>query len=566
MNYHGKEGDTHFNGTHIDSPTTSNTKEQSELSIESRIISDTPQADYKFPLHNSRSSLDNRYNSRRVFNKQLSCIHEARTSLEDDQDPNDEKITRDNILSRILVMIISSSFVLLCIFLMETTNLIFMGKTVRSSLNVSAIGLGNIYLNFIGVLIGFGILGGLDTMGSNAYGSYMYEKLGIYTIRSRIILFFIFIVITLPFGLCSHFILDFLGIETNLALVSSTYIKYMLPTVLLTFNFNLNMRYLQVMHIYFIPALITMSSLIFHIIFCYFFITLCEDDVMGVCYASTLTMSYNLIVSTGYIYFTDPLPKSLFIIPPSSTFNYEDFFEYIKLSFYSGVQHYGDYIGYEVVCLMCSYLVETSLAATLVVLNFANLIGYIYVGFSFPLSHIVGYFLGKRDYTMYNYTIKLFFWINSMLAVFLVTFTYFFADNISYFYISSEETAVKASEIIVMWTVGCLCDIYNIMFQAILRGAGKQKVTSIWNLVMSIFWMIPVCYLLCFGLGYDVLGIWFGCISYVMILSFVNFCYFIFLDEKKAAEEVRSQLKAEDSFVSYVRLGDDERSTESYNN
>jgi MATE family multidrug resistance protein len=468
-------------------------------------------------------------------------------------------------LSRILVMIVSSSFVLLCIFLMETTNLVFMGRTGNASLNVSAIGLGNIYLNFIGVLIGFGILGGLDTMGSNAYGCYMYDQLGIYTIRSRIILLFIFLTITLPFGLWSQCILDFLHIETNLAFVSSTYIKFMLPTVFLTFNFNLNMRYLQVMHIYFIPALITISSLIFHIIFCYFFITLCEDDIMGVSYASTSTMLYNVIISCGYIYFTDPLPKSLFIIPPISTFNYEEFYEYIKLSLYSGVQHYGDYIGYEVVCLMCSYLVETSLAATLVVLNFANLIGYIYVGFSFPLAHMVGYFLGARDFSMYNYTIRLFVWINSIVAAILVSITYYFSDKISYFYISSQETATKASEILVMWTVGCFSDIYNIMFQAILRGAGKQKVTSIWNLVTSIVWMIPVCYLLGFVLGYDVLGVWLGCISYVVILTFVNFCYFIFLDEKKAAEEVRSQLKKEDSVVSYVRLGDDERSAESYN-
>ena len=52
-----------------------------------------------------------------------------------------------------------------------------MGNTKNASLNLDSVGLGNIFLNFVGVLIGFGILGGMDTMGSHCYGYKNYELL-----------------------------------------------------------------------------------------------------------------------------------------------------------------------------------------------------------------------------------------------------------------------------------------------------------------------------------------------------------------------------------------------------
>jgi multidrug resistance protein, MATE family len=500
--------------------------------------------------------------------KKIINVLDIRTAAESNSDDSDENITKENIFSHIIVSIFSSCFSLLCIFLIETANLIFMGKTANSNLNVDSVGLGNIYLNFIGVLLGFGILGGLDTMGSYCFGLHQFERLGIYTIRTRIILATTFLTITLPLAYFSNNIFSFISISPVLAGKTSQYILYMLPTVFLTFNFNLNLRYLQVMQKYLAPSIITLAALFIHIKFCYIFIFFYEMDINGVCLASFLTMLFSFIISSIYIIYKNPYPQSLILIPPLITYDKEELVDYFKLCIFSGIQHYGDYVGYEIVCLMCSYLQDSSMAATLIVLNYLNVIGYIYVGFSFPLAHMVGLFLGKKEFNLYHYCLKLYFWINIVTATILSFTTFYFSEQISYFYTNNEISASKATLIFKIWTIGVFCDVFNIMYQAILRGAGKQKVTSIWNITMSIFWMAPVSYILCFYFSYDVFGIWIGCTSYVVILTFVNFGYFILLDEKKASKILEQKVEKEENSMNrdivYSKLGECEYDEELY--
>ena len=102
---------------------------------------------------------------------------------------NHESIDKENFISKAVINISSSVLGLICYFLIETINLAFMGKKGESShLLLGAVGLGNIYLNFCGDILSFGILGALDTMGSNSYGSKNYKIIGIFAIQSKIIL------------------------------------------------------------------------------------------------------------------------------------------------------------------------------------------------------------------------------------------------------------------------------------------------------------------------------------------------------------------------------------------
>jgi len=175
-------------------------------------------------------------------------------------DPEPEEITKENIVSHIFVNIFSCSFGLLCFSFFETLNLIFMGYTRNSEVNMASVGLGNIFLNFFGVLIGFGALGGLDTMGSFCYGKKKFKLLGIYTIRTRINLFLLFLCICVPFSFYAHRIVIYLNNSEEVAITSSIYVWNILPAVLMTFNFNLNIRYLQVMQIYFPPTIIVFAG------------------------------------------------------------------------------------------------------------------------------------------------------------------------------------------------------------------------------------------------------------------------------------------------------------------
>jgi len=112
---------------------------------------------------------------------------------------------------------------------------------------------------------------------------------------------------------------------------------------------------------------------------------------------------------------------------------------------------------------------------------------------------------------------------------------FIFPRQISAMYTNDIERIEKSSAAFTMWTIGLSFDVFNMMLQAILRGAGKQLIPSVWNVVMSIILMVPVSYLLCFTLKWDVFGLWIGCISYVVITTMFNLVYFILLDLEEAS-------------------------------
>jgi len=441
----------------------------------------------------------------------------------------EEEITKENIYAHIGVNIFSCSFGLLCFSFLETLNLIFMGYTKESEVNMASIGLGNIFLNFFGVLLGFGAIGGLDTMGSYCYGKRNHRLLGIYTIRTRINLFLLFICICVPFSYISKTIIQLINDTPEISNKSSVYIWNMLPAVIMTFNYNLNIRYLQVMQVYFAPTIIIFFGILFHYFACYLFVIVLEFDVKGICLATFLSMTLLFIATSFYIRFKKRCKYSRFLYD-SRVFDYAEFYDYFMLCIYSGIQHYGDYIGYEVITVFGALLNVESFIATILVLNFTNLVGYIYVGCAYPLSHFVGYFLGRNNFKMYHFVINEFFklfFIQSVIFGFVIIV---FNKEISALYTPNQEIIELAGILFKIWGIGVVFDIYNMMFQGILRGAGKQKVVSIWNLAKCFLWMIPFSYVLCFTFDFGVVGLYIGCMSVVAFLCFVNWFYYATLD------------------------------------
>ena len=78
-------------------------------------------------------------------NDKVSCVskfksHQTILSESKELKTNPNTITKENMLYQILINIFSSCFCLLCIFLVETINLAFMGKTAKADLNIDSVG------------------------------------------------------------------------------------------------------------------------------------------------------------------------------------------------------------------------------------------------------------------------------------------------------------------------------------------------------------------------------------------------------------------------------------------
>ena len=220
------------------------------------------------------------------------------------------------------------------------------------------------------MFIVFGALGALDTVGSFCFGMNDYDGLNLYTIRMRIIITICFFLLTIPACLFSGDILKLMGINELVADKAQIYTKNMIPAIFFVFNFNLNVRFLQVMHDYIVVSVIAVVCVTFHYILNYVLFYLYTVEYYTVAYTSCISLALAFIMSTVYIEFVLPEEKRMLLYHPN-IFKASEYWFFIKLSFFSALQHYGDFIGYEIIGFLGCYMkYQESNAASLVVLNY----------------------------------------------------------------------------------------------------------------------------------------------------------------------------------------------------
>ena len=424
----------------------------------------------------------------------------------------EDEIKKENIWSFTIINVISSTACLVSIFMIETINLSFVGHTNDSQVNLEAVGVGNILLNFTSLFLVFGALGGLDTVGSFCFGKKDFENLGIYGLMAK---------------------------------RSANYCFNMIPAIFFVFNFNLNVRYLQVMHDYFWVSVISVFIMVFHylanmIMFGYY-----DSGYIMVAYITNVSTFIAFLFSTIYIIFFNKNQESL-IFFHRNIFNVREFVFFLKLSFFSSLQHYGDFIGYEVVTFLGVYLpIKAENSASLVLLNYSVITAYLYSGSSYPLGQLVGYCLGKEDEDFYKFIIWTYTKLNLVVGVFLTCFSIFCSSQILYFYTYNHKIQELATPILYLYAIFSLVDNFNVMFQSILRGSGNQHIPSVWNIAMTIALTIPVSYILAFPLEMGVIGLWIGIFCFMTSMLIVSFFYTYTMDFKENCRKIHEQINGE---------------------
>lgn len=459
-----------------------------------------------------------------------------------------EEVNVDNLWSYTITNVLSSTICLVSIFFIETINLSFVGYTNESGINLTAVGVGNIILNFSSLFFVFGALGAYDTVGSFCYGKKDYQNLKRYTIRMRFLILLLYVIITIPACFLTEELLLLLHTKPIVAERAQIYTTSMLISIFFAFNFNLNVRYLQVKHDYVYTSLIAVIGIVFHyccnlVAFKYF-----DAEFYFVAYSSSITFAFIFLLSVLYIYVVKKDSIGWYEL---SALKINDFWFFIKLSIFSALQHYGDYIGYEIVAFFCVYLPDhNETAASLIILNYTVISGYVYSGSSYPLGQLVGYCLGKENKQLYELVILTYSKLNFGIATVLGVLTYLLEYQILNFYTNSNIIIEIACPVMTVYSLFIIVDTFNVMLQGVLRGTGNQHIPSIWNIVNTVIMTIPLSLLLGFYFDYGILGLWTGVFAFMLvmlIISFISVKQLSFHDESKKLHEMISEIKINDS-------------------
>lgn len=240
-----------------------------------------------------------------------------------------ELLTNFDFVWLILQKSLPATFSLLFIFIAETINIIFVGQNSAHD-SIAGIGLGTLIMNATGYILCMGLLGGLDTLGSQAFGARHYYLLGLHTNITRISVFLFFLVICCPMFAYSYEICIAIGQSPQIALLASRFVIHMIPSLFFAIQFNTGVRYLQSQAIFTPGMYITLFTVCLHPIWCYFLITVLEMDVIGAAYAMACTQILNFLIMSVYIHFWNPCPESYFCFNRDS-FDFNRICDYLRV-------------------------------------------------------------------------------------------------------------------------------------------------------------------------------------------------------------------------------------------
>jgi MATE family multidrug resistance protein len=434
-------------------------------------------------------------------------------------------------------------FGLLFIFLCETINIAFIGRYNDRDL-ISAIGIGTLLMNSTGFTIGLGLMGGLDTLCSQAYGAKEYRIVGIFANIARMTILLFFLCVSIPCIIFSKHLLLLIGQNEQIADIASRFCHSMIPSVFFALQFQCNLRYLQAMNIFTPGMFITLCTTILHLLWCHLFIHHFMLDVVGAGLAMSLTQFTNYISVTLYIQLRNPVPGSYFFIN-KDCFNPKLIFEYLKKAIPAAILLASDTAGLEIMTLLSSYISILSLSANVCFFNLLTQLWMMSLGIAFATTTLVGNSIGEgnvRKAKMYCWAaLSVDFVVISLVSLLI----FFFEYDIPYIYTNDDKIASLVTSVIQLYLVFSITDAFGIILNGVVKGLGMQKWASIAALIVYYPLNIPLACILAFYLNYGIFGLWYAtCFSMILMMIFYM-SFLTYVDWQEISDHILAKLEKE---------------------
>jgi MATE family multidrug resistance protein len=248
----------------------------------------------------------------------------------------------------------------------------------------------------------------------------------------------------------------------------------------------------------------------------------------------------NMVLVTIYIHLTNPCPESYFFMT-SDCFDFKLTWNYLKKAVPAAILFAADWIGFEILTFMSSYISPEALAANICLFNFITLIFMIPLGMSFATTTLVGNSIGARKVQdAKRYTIA-----SVILAMSIIAFTtslvYNYKQTLPHLYTNEEHVAELVSGLLSIYVCFAVVDAAQIIINGAIKGLGKQDIASWVTLFVLYPVNIPVGYYLAFVAGYGVYGLWYSQLMSILLLFVSNTFIVLYYDWELIAKKAEKQ-------------------------
>uniref|UniRef100_G3Q3J8 Multidrug and toxin extrusion protein n=1 Tax=Gasterosteus aculeatus aculeatus TaxID=481459 RepID=G3Q3J8_GASAC len=405
------------------------------------------------------------------------------------------------------------------VFLISFVSTVFCGHLGKTEL--AGVALSIAVVNVTGISIGTGLSLTCDTLISQTYGSGNLKRVGVILQRSILIL----LLACFP---CWAVLINteplLLAVKQSPEVARPTdYAFYFLFQA--AFMYQLQGRYLQNQGIIWPQVVTGVIANIINAIINYVFLHVLELGVAGS--AASNAISQYVLAVVLYVYICcRGLHKATW--GGWSMDCLQEWGPFVQLAIPSMLMLCLEWWMFEIGGFLAGLISEAELGAQSIVYEVA-VIAYMFpLGLAAAASVRVGNALGAGNIEQAKLSCK----IPIICCPSRISFLFF------------RDILKRVADVMVVFVFSHLADAVAAVAGGVLRGAGKQLVGALCNLVGFYFIGCPIGVSLMFAANMGIVGLWIGLTICVLVQS-IFFVTFVFkLDWKKAAEEVRNQVTA----------------------
>ncbi|MCL7021812.1 hypothetical protein MKW94_012491 [Papaver nudicaule] len=370
--------------------------------------------------------------------------------------------------------------------------------------------LANSWATVTGLALMTGLSGALETLCGQGYGAKLYRMLGIYLQASIITSFIISIFISIVWFFSAH-ILILLQQEPEVAEMSATYIKWLIPGLFAYAFLQNTLRFLQTQSVILPLVICSVGPLILHVGITYTLVYWIGLGIRGAALSAAISLWISFIMLALYVNYSEKF-KYTWEGPSTECFRY--ILPYMKLAIPSAVMVCLEYWAFEILVLLAGLMPHSENSTSLIAMcvNTEAVTFMITYGFSAAVSTRVSNELGAGNADGAKNAVAVTLKLSVLLALTVIVSLLFGHDLWASAFSDSPDIKREFANMTPFLAISILFDSAQGVLSGVSRGCGWQHLAAWTNFGAFYIVGMPIAVLLAFKFAFYAKGLWIGLI------------------------------------------------------